>query len=177
MKILVTYFTQTGNTGKIAQAIHDEASKEHKVDLKKIEEINADSLNQYDLVFIGAPCQLRDLAAPVKKILDSLPKSPKYMLAGFYTHGSSSSDKQNYEKCITSFKKLSKEKQIDYLGCYDCQGCPSPPVQKIVYEYLKKTKNITDEEWEKLLEEGKKHPSPEDEQNAKIFARKVLSKI
>ncbi|MEX2704646.1 MAG: hypothetical protein Q6352_005215 [Candidatus Freyrarchaeum guaymaensis] len=49
--------------------------------------------------------------------------------------------------------------------------------KKIVYEYLKGERNITDKEWEELMEEARKHPSPEDEEKAKEFARKVLKKI
>ena len=36
MKVLVTYYSETGNTEKIARAIYEEASKEHEVNLKKI---------------------------------------------------------------------------------------------------------------------------------------------
>lgn len=177
MKILVTYFTQTGNTGKIAQAIYDEVSKEHEADLKKIEEINADSFNQYDLVFIGTPCQMGDLAAPVKKILDSLPKSPKCMLAGFYTHGAPLEEKEDYEKCLATFENVSEEKQIDYLGCFDCQGFPTPKIHQIVTEHLIKNKGYTEERVKQRFERAKDRPNLEDEQNARAFAREVLSKI
>ncbi len=39
MNILVTYFSQTGNTEKIAKAICEEAGTAHHVELKKLEEI------------------------------------------------------------------------------------------------------------------------------------------
>nr|MDO8080928.1 flavodoxin family protein [Candidatus Freyarchaeota archaeon] len=177
MKILVTYFTQTGNTGKIAQAIYDEVSKRHEADLKKIEEINADSFNQYNLVFIGTPCQMGDLAAPVKKILDSLPKSSKYMLAGFYTHGAPPEEKEDYEKCLATFENVCEEKQIDYLGCFDCQGFPTPKIHQIVTEHLIKNKGYTEERVKQRFRRAKEHPNHEDEQNARDFAREVLSKI
>jgi len=36
---------------------------------------------------------------------------------------------------------------------------------------------MPDDEFNKYMEEAKKHPSPEDEQKAKEFAKEVLSKI
>lgn len=177
MRILVTYFTQTGNTKRIARAIFEEVAKEHEAELKRIEEVSAETLDKYDLVFVGSPCHLRDLAAPVRELLEALPESLGYRLAGFFTHGSPPTYRQDYERCAASFVRVSREKQLDFLGCYDCQGCPSFHVQKIVYEYLKRERNITDKEWKELMEEARKHPSPEDEEKTKEFARKVLKKI
>ncbi|MCK4434827.1 flavodoxin domain-containing protein, partial [Candidatus Bathyarchaeota archaeon] len=45
MKVLVTYYSETGNTEKIARAIYEEVSKEHEAYLKKINEVTADALN------------------------------------------------------------------------------------------------------------------------------------
>jgi flavodoxin len=44
LKILVTYFNLSGNTEKIAKAIYNEVSKEHQADIKKIGQVNADTL-------------------------------------------------------------------------------------------------------------------------------------
>jgi flavodoxin len=177
LKILITYHSLTGNTEKIAQAIYDEVSKNHEADLKKIEEINADSLNQYNLVFIGTPCQMGDLAAPVKKFLDSLPKSPKYALAGFYTHGAPPEEKEDYEKCLATFQNVCEGKQIDNLGCFNCQGFPTPKIHQIVTEHLIKNKGYTEDGAKQRFERAKEHPNLKDEQNARKFAREVLSKI
>ena len=38
MKILVSYFSQTGNTEKIAKGIYEEASQGNQADLKKLED-------------------------------------------------------------------------------------------------------------------------------------------
>ncbi|MEM2146890.1 MAG: flavodoxin family protein [Candidatus Jordarchaeaceae archaeon] len=177
MKILVTYFTETGNTGKIAQAIFDEVSKVHKAELKKIEEVSADSFSQYNLIFIGTPCQMGDLAAPVKKLLDALPRSPKYKIAGFFTHGAPPEEKEDYEKCFTTFNKVCQEKQIGYLGCFECQGFPTPKIHQIVTDYLIKRKGYTEERVKQRFERSKEHPNREDEKNARKFTQKVLSQI
>ncbi|MBY9009855.1 MAG: flavodoxin family protein, partial [Candidatus Lokiarchaeota archaeon] len=44
MKILITYFSQTGNTEKIAQAIHEASSKNHESYLKKIKKVKIEEL-------------------------------------------------------------------------------------------------------------------------------------
>ena len=49
MKILITHFSQTGNTQQIAEAIHQELSESHEVDLRIVEEVKADALEGYDL--------------------------------------------------------------------------------------------------------------------------------
>ncbi|MFB0523521.1 MAG: flavodoxin family protein [Candidatus Bathyarchaeia archaeon] len=181
MRVLVAYYSETGNTEKIAKAIYEEASKDHEAHLKKIEEITADTLNNYDVVFLGSPCHSADLAAPVKRILDTIPKSPQFKLAGFFTHSTFSPD-DRFEraselfnrwagKCIVSFENVSEEKQIDFKGYYNCQGAPSPPIE----EFIKREVLSTDE-WEEYIEELRKRPSPEDVQKAKEFAREVLSK-
>lgn len=86
MKVLVVYYSETGNTEKVARAICEELSREHEAHLKAINEVNADSLNNYDLVFLGSACHNADLSAPAKRLLNAFPDSPKFKLAGFFTH-------------------------------------------------------------------------------------------
>jgi flavodoxin len=87
MNILIAHFSQTGNTAKVAQAIYEETlSQGHKVDLKKIAEITSNSLDAYDLVFLGSACHDTDLARPVKRVLEGIASSPPFKLAGFVTH-------------------------------------------------------------------------------------------
>ena len=173
MKILVTYFTVTGNTEKIAKAIHDEVSKKHEADLKKIDEVSADTFKEYELVFVGTPAHAGDLAGPVKEVMNSLPSSPKYKLAGFFTHMSPIWQEEGHDGVRVSFENISKEKGIDYRGTYNCMGIPDPNVAKMVKEAQK----MSDDEFNKYMEEAKKHPGPEDEQKAREFAGEVLSKI
>lgn len=174
MKVLVTYYSDTGNTEKVAKAIYEEVSKKNKTDLKKVKETKMEDLEQYDLVFLGSPTHSFDLSSPVKKILAALPEAPKYKLAGFITHMSPISEKHaGHDRSFTSFEKVSKEKQIDFRGVYDCQGVATPQVQ----QFVKKIMNVPDAEWEKRVKEMEKHPSAEDLQKAKEFAKQVLAKM
>ncbi len=173
MKVLVAYYSETGNTEKIARAIYEEGSKEHEVHLKKIKEVAVDTLNDYDLVFLGSACHSTDLAAPVKRMLDAIPHSPRFKLAGFFTHATSSGGYKRWaSKCILSFQKTSKEKKIDFDGYYNCQGVPSPPKR----QFIKREVITSAGEWEEYFEEVRKHPSIKDLQKANEFAREVLSR-
>jgi flavodoxin I len=181
LKVLVAYYSETGNTEKIAKAIFEEVSKDHEAHLKKIKEVTADTLNDYDLVFLGSACHSADLTAPVKRILEALPESPRFKLAGFFTHSvpcpeDSARTRHLFNRwagrCPVSFEKMSKEKQIDFKGYFNCQGVPSPPIQ----EFIKKDVIVDADEWEAYMKEVTKHPSIEDLQKAKGFAREVLSR-
>jgi flavodoxin len=181
VKILIAYFSETGNTAKVARAICEEASSQgHEVHLKEIGEITSQGLNAYDLVFLGSACHDADLARPVKQILAGIAPSPRFKLAGFATHasytpGGSDREQKAYErwasKCGLSFSRASREKQIDFLGCFGCQGAPSPPIEAFIHSTI-----VTDEdEWRAYTEEARKHPNEEDLQNARAFARQALA--
>jgi len=180
LKVLVAYYSETGNTEKIARAIYEEVSKGCEVHLRRIKDVTADTLNNYDLVFLGSACHSADLAAPVKRILDDLPRSPRFKLAGFFTHSVQCPEDSRARnlfnrwagKCIVSFEKVSKEKEIDFEGYFNCQGVPSPPIQ----EFIKKEVIVSADDWEAYMEEVRRNPSIEDLQKAKGFAREVLSR-
>lgn len=180
--MLVVYYSETDNTKKVAGAIYEEASKEHEADLKRVEEITVDVLNDYDMVFLGSACHSADLARPAKRILNAIPKSPRFKLAGFFTHATyTSGESQNQNvlfnrwasKCITSFQEVSKEKQIDFKGYFDCQGAPSPPIQQFIRRKIVTSPNA----WEEYIKKVMKHPTSEDLKKAKEFARKTLSQV
>jgi len=180
--VLVVYYSETGNTRKVAGAIYEEVSTEHEAELKRVEEITVDSLDDYDLVFLGSACHSADLARPAKRILNAIPKSPRFKLAGFFTHAtytSGESQSQNAlfnrwaSKCVTSFQEVSKEKQINFKGYFNCQGAPSPPIQEFIRREIVKSPD----EWEEYIKEVMKHPTSEDLKKAREFARKILSQV
>jgi flavodoxin I len=174
MKVLVVYYSETGNTEKIARAIYEEASKEYEAHLKRVDEITVDILNDYDIVFLGSACHSTDLSAPIKGILEGIPNSSKFKLAGFFTHATSSEGFNRWaSKCISSFQKTSKEKKINFKGYYNCQGAPSPPIQ----EFIKREVITSLDEWEKYIKEVMKHPTIEDLHEAREFARDILSQL
>jgi flavodoxin len=86
MKVLVAYFSQSGNTEKIAKAIWEEASQANAADLKKLEDVKAEDFAGYDFIFIGSPLHAANLAAPVKEFLVNLKAGSGQKMAGFITH-------------------------------------------------------------------------------------------
>lgn len=179
VKVLVVYYSETGNTEKVARAIAEEVSNGHQVHLKKVSEVTAGSLSNYDLVFLGSACHAADLATPAKGLLDAIPNSPRFKLAGFFTHstytsGGGTNENIMFErwasKCVTSFQEVHREKQIDFKGYYNCQGAPSPPIQ----DFIRKEIVTAPDEWEEYIKEVMKHPTSGDLQKAKEFARKIL---
>ena len=180
MKILVTYFSQTGNTEKIAQAIHEISSKNNESYLKSIKKVKIGELDDFNLIFIGSACHDSDLAKPVLKFLKKIPDSPKYAIAGFYTHSTflpegderiiKLSDKWS-GRCSETFEKLEKEKSVNFKGYFRCQGIPSPPIEQFIHQTIIKD----DDEWAEFLEEVKKHPNENDVENAKKFAQDILN--
>lgn len=183
MRILIVYFTQTKNTEKIAKGIHEELlTQGHEVHLEKIGGITPEILDDYDLVFVGSACHDADLAQPVKQFLEGISHSTLYKMAGFVTHATYTDEGGNREqelyeewagKCIKSFNQVSREKNIDFLGYFHCQGAPTPEIAEFIHRVI-----VTEEdEWEEYKEEVNKHPNEEDIQRAKEFARNVLLKF
>jgi hypothetical protein len=148
--------------------------------ISKIAELTSNSLDAYDLIFLGSACHDTDLAKPVKRVLEGIAGSPPFKLAGFVTHASympegGMREREVYEewagRCIVSFDQASQDKGIDFLGYFHCQGVSSPPIEEFIRNTI-----VTDEsEWETYVEEVRRHPDEKDLQNAKEFARQVLA--
>jgi len=170
MKILILYFSQTGNTGRIARAIRDELSSGHEVIMKSIEESPVPPVSDFDFLFIGSPCHAGTLAGPIKAFLSELQYGPRYQAAGFVTHASPAYNRADYENCMSYFTSVFEKKKIRYHGSYECQG----NLTQQLHEFLKKSRNIPDDEWDRMVAEMKNHPDDDDEARAKQFARGVL---
>ena len=170
MKVLVAYFSMSGNTERLAEAIHSEASKDHEAYIKKVDEVEAKWLNKHDILFVGSPTHGGELSAPVKKFMTELPKSPRLKVAAFITHASP--DKADYEKCFKAFEAFGKEKGFKLLGCCDCQSRLAPEIQP----YVKEARKASDAEFAEMMKSIEKRPNAADLRNARGFARQMLSK-
>ena len=181
MKILVLYYSETGNTAKVAGAIHGAfSSRGHEADLKALGDVTADVLADYDLVFLGSACHDADLARPAKALLEQMPDSPPFKLAGFVTHATYSPEGGDREeelhgtwaaRCAVSLREACQQKGLEFLGYYGCMGAPSPPIEQFIHSQI-----VTDEEeWKGYVEEVRKHPDEEDLRRAAEFAAQVLA--
>ncbi len=181
MKVLVVYYSQTGNTEKIANAIYEEISTKYQVDIEKMKSISPEFTNDYDLLIIGAPCIDSDLAVPLKKFLSDLPESPSFKLAGFYTHATHMTDDEGQGglfsewagRCLPTFEKACETKQIEFIGDFHCMGKANPGIEHFIHQEI-----ITDEkEWETYLPDLRTRPNDNDIEDARKFAQDLISKI
>jgi len=181
-QVLVTVFSETGNTMKIAEAIRDEATKlGFSVDLQPVISLELASLGDYDVVFIGSTCHSSNLAQPVLDLLAKLPESPAFKLAGFVTHsvwGSHDSShlplyNQWAGRCQPTLETACSDRGIDFLGFFSCMGAPAPRIEVFIRNTV-----ITDEAtFTEYLEEVRQHPNDKDLLNARAFAREVLERL
>ncbi|MBC8509151.1 MAG: hypothetical protein ISR58_04980 [Anaerolineales bacterium] len=183
MKILITYFSQTNNTARVAAGICEALiSQGQQVRMENICDIAPETLTDYDLVFVGSACHDADIAEPVKLFLEEIDHAPFFKMAGFVTHATTMNDgsDRNQElyqrwagKCAKSFDQISRERDIEFLGYFHCQGAPNEGIADFINRVI-----FTDEdEWTQYIEEVRMHPNEEDIQNVKEFARSVLLKF
>ncbi|MFH1338351.1 MAG: NAD(P)H-dependent oxidoreductase [Candidatus Omnitrophota bacterium] len=70
-KILIAYYSRTGNTEKMANEIAKAAEKEKaEVDLKRVEDVKVGDLLNYDGIVLGSPTYYGSMSAEIKKLLD-----------------------------------------------------------------------------------------------------------
>ena len=71
-KVIVIYYSETGNTEQMSRIIRDAIEKERgiEVEIKKVEDTVADELLEADGIIIGSPTYYGTMAWQVKKLLD-----------------------------------------------------------------------------------------------------------
>lgn len=167
MKVLVTYFSQSGNTEKIARAICEEAAKAGDADLKKLEELTPDMVAEYDCIFMGSPLHSGSLAAPVKECLSVLKATSGQQMAGFITHMAPAYPEQDLDAFIDPMITACREKGIQYKGCFDCQGFLAESMHGPVQKKL----DMDDAQWAEMVKAMTGRPNQEDVDNAKAFVK------
>ena len=170
MKVLVVYFSLTGNTEKIASAIYEEVSLSNEAVLQKLDDVDPDSLNPYDQVFIGSPIHAGSVAKEIKEFFTKLPQLPKLRIAGFITHAATAYPKQTLDQMTQAFVDVCNEKDMEYMGCFNCQGY----MADFMHAAVKKMQKASDEEWQEKVKRMTGHPNADDEADAKAFARSSL---
>ena len=162
MKVLITYFSESGNTEKIAKGIESSVGAGDAT-LFKIEKDSFPSdLDNYDLAFIGSPVNANGIPKPVKSFLEAIPEGMKTAL--FFTHGMPPEDMWISAK--KKSEKLIGKKNGEILGAFDCLGVHSEKIRKVLPQ--------------KLLDVGKEatgHPDDSDVKNAATFAEEILGKL
>ena len=160
MKVLVTYFTQTGNTEKAARSIYQAigAIKE-MLPLKEVK--NPDG---YDIIFCGFPVHSHSVPLPVQNFIKSI--SPGKKLALFVTHGSL----RGGELATTAIEHaISLASKLKVLGTFGCRGKVDP---ELIEALLKKPEHRA---WAETAKSAASHPDESDLEDARQFAKKILT--
>ena len=88
MKSLVVYYSQTGNTKKVARVIHKNMSQlVEQCDIAPVKEVDPKDLDKYDLVGLGSPVWMGAETPNVRRFIESLPNQKGRHVFSFNTHG------------------------------------------------------------------------------------------
>ena len=70
-KVLIVYYSKTGHTEKMANTI-EEAIRQEGIEVvkKRVEDVQADELLEFDGIIIGSPTYYGIMAWPIKKLID-----------------------------------------------------------------------------------------------------------
>jgi len=71
-KVLVIYYSRTGNTAKMAEGVAAGAkSSGAEVSVKRVDEVRLDDLKNADGIIIGSPTYYGQMAAEIKQLFDN----------------------------------------------------------------------------------------------------------
>lgn len=157
-KTLVTYFSRTGNTRKVAEAIFEALDGDKT--LKPIDEVA--NIDEFGLVFIGFPVHSHSVPYPVEVFLKSI--APHKKIALFSTHGSLPGHRLAREAIEHAAILASKAK---ILGTFAVRGKLS--LQAL--DALSKSPEHT--EWTEMAASANGHPNDIDLTAAKAFGRSM----
>jgi len=113
MKSIVIYYSETGNTEKVAKAIAGAVAGE----IKRVEETNPDELADYDLIFIGTPVHGFGPSKKIEDFLDKLPQLQGKKGAAFCTMHIGG-DKTTFR----IIKEKLEKKGIIFIDSFSCLG-------------------------------------------------------
>ena len=170
MKILITYFSQTGNTEKIAQSIY-EGCEGKEVEIKPIKEVDPSTLSDYELIFLGSGIYASRVNKSLADFIDAAKElPPKFVF--FNTHASRTPYQDGF-KVVK--KKIGEKSEIiaEYDCCGDNIGVPEA-MRNAMLEKLPPEKRKEAEEHQLWL---KGRPNVEDLEKAKEFAKSLILKL
>jgi flavodoxin I len=69
-KVLVLYYSRTGNTEKMANAVSEGAQSGGNVEIELSFHVDTESLNSYDAILVGAPTYHHDMPVDFKNLFE-----------------------------------------------------------------------------------------------------------
>lgn len=162
MKVLVAYMSQSGNTKKVAEAMFDVIQGEKEI--KEFSEI--ESVDGYDLLFVGFPIQAFGPAQNAKQFMENNISGKKVAL--FTTHASPE-DSDDLPPWLEACKVAAAKAEI--VGFFNCQGELAPDIMEML-------KSSDDPKMKSFGEQGpstKGQPDASRLERAREFAKKMTS--
>ena len=161
MKVLVTYYSESGNTESLAKAIIEGVNASTK-EMASIGEANAD---EADVIFIGFPVHASSVPTKVESFIKALPKGK--MVAFFVTHGSL----RGGQLAISAlYHALSLAVKLKVLGTFGCRGQVKP---ELIEALLEKPEHRG---WALEAQSAAGHPDQADFEDGKEFADLMIGK-
>jgi flavodoxin len=158
--ILVTYFSLTGNTEKVAASIFKNLPEPKSIN--PIAEVQ--SLAGHELIFIGFPVHSHSVPIQVERFLRSIPKGKKIAL--FSTHGSLSGSRLSRE-AIEHAAVVSSQAKL--ISTFSCRGKVSPQALEVL------SRSPEHEAWTEMAASARTHPNEHDLNDAANFGRWVVT--
>ena len=161
MKVLVVYYTQTGNTEKVAMAIHEAVNVQKEI--LPVAEVKAAA--KYELIFCGFPVIAHSVPGKMADFIKGLPKGQK--VAFFATHGSLRGG-QLPRQAFESAAGLAANLMV--LGQFGCRGKVDA---KIIDALVKKPEHKA---WAEEALGAAGNPDAADLKEAAEFAQAMVGK-
>jgi flavodoxin len=162
MNSLVLFYSETGNTERIAKTIYNALPDEKR--LINIKDLDINALNNCDLIFFGCPVHANSVPKAVKSFLKDLPDNLTSKIASFITYGVP--DKAFYENCLSTLSKSFQKKSIEVLGEFHCLGKHSA-IDTLAKFFPDKVNDA---------KKSDSHPDETDLKAAKKFALDIIKK-
>jgi len=122
VRAILVYFSQTGNTEKVAEAIAEGIREGGgEADLVRIEKLNAALLSHYDLIGIGSPVFYYKIPFNVEEVLRDLPELRGKFAFLFLTQGGHPAN------TFWRMSKILNQKGIPVIGAFECFGYDTFP--------------------------------------------------
>jgi flavodoxin len=168
VKILVCYFSNTGNTEKVAKSIA-EGLEDEEVELLKIEEADSTTLKNYDLVVVGSGIYGGKLHKKVADFMKNVIEYPP-KFAFFNTHQSATS----YQRAFKRIRGKLEDSGSQVVGEFDCIGENLGMPKETILGMLAKLPPEERKRQEAKIEATKGHPDAKDLEHAKAFGKSLL---
>lgn len=165
IKTLVTYYTDSGNTKKVAEAIF--GAIEGEKDILPVGDV--ESMEGYDLVFVGSPMHGFGLNENVKEFIEGKGKGKDIAL--FVTHASPEEAVEQLQPWLENCKKEAAGANL--VDFFNCQG----EMHKELADALMKMDDPRMVRWGSHRHMTLGQPDEARLERARAFARDVMSNL